>query len=189
MATVPTQEPTRLTQGDTASWTRSIADYPATAGWTLTYYFTNPSGTVQVEVEAAQNGTGADYLATIDATKAAEFTALGTYLWRAAVSLSGETVTVLRGRLELLDPYTGATDRRLWLERTIANLETAIENRASDQTVSVAVEGRSQSKISLQEAADLRDRYRAELAQVIAAEQRADGHRTSNAVRVRYWEA
>ena len=39
--TVPTGEPTELVAGDTWTWDRSLADYPAAGGWTLTYVFVN----------------------------------------------------------------------------------------------------------------------------------------------------
>lgn len=186
-ASIPNIEPERLTQGDTWQWTTEVPDYPATDGWALSYDFTTPDGAVQVALAAVQNGTGADYLATITAAKAAEFTAVGTYRWRAKVVLGAETVTVRRGRLELLDALTGATDRRLWLEKMVAALEAKLEDRATKQQLGYSVEGRSLSLIPLSEAMDIRDRLKAELEAAIRAEDLQNGYQRRSGVRVRLW--
>lgn len=37
--TVPTKEPTQLTAGDSWQWDRCLADFPASDGWELSYFF------------------------------------------------------------------------------------------------------------------------------------------------------
>jgi hypothetical protein len=57
-----TAEPTELFAGDSMSWTKSLADYPASAGWTLTYTFKDSTG-IKLQKEATASAD--DYLMTI----------------------------------------------------------------------------------------------------------------------------
>lgn len=41
---IPTEEPTRVTAGDSWFWDRTYGDYPASDGWELRYYVRGPSG-------------------------------------------------------------------------------------------------------------------------------------------------
>jgi hypothetical protein len=36
-AQIPTCEPDKITAGDTATWIKTLQDFPASEGWTLTY--------------------------------------------------------------------------------------------------------------------------------------------------------
>jgi hypothetical protein len=47
-ATVPTKEPLTIRAGDTIEWTKSIDDYKASDGWTLSYSFRSASGTIDI---------------------------------------------------------------------------------------------------------------------------------------------
>ena len=184
-AATPTTPPERLTQGDTHEWTRSLPDYPADDGWTLTYYWVQPDGAPEVTLAAVQDGSTAGYRATIAAATAALFTELGTYLWREVVTKAAETITVGRGRLEILDPLTGSTDRRLWLEKMVAALEAKSEGRATAQQLSYSIDNRSLSLMSLTEVLDVRDRLLQELEGVLAEEARENGHTVRRRVRTR----
>ena len=47
-ATVPTKEPLTIRAGDTIEWTKSIDDYKASDGWTLSYSFRGTGGTIDI---------------------------------------------------------------------------------------------------------------------------------------------
>ena len=59
MATLPTSTPSKLTAGDSAEWTISLPDYPASA-WTLTYYLVKEGRQVVIEPDFAQKSSGYD---------------------------------------------------------------------------------------------------------------------------------
>jgi len=166
-----------------------VDGYSAVDGWALAYFYILQSGDVEVALTTAQDGDGSGFLATIDATAAALFTTVGTWLWRAVVTKGTETVTVDRGRLELLDTLEGTGDRRLWLEKIVDALEAKLEGRATTQQLGYSVEGRSLSLMGFAEVLDARDRLKAELTAVLDQEARANGERRTTAVRVRLWGA
>ena len=63
-AAIPSVEPTSITAGDSASWTRSLADYSASDGWTLTYAFIKvkvPADPIQI----AATASGSSFLVTL----------------------------------------------------------------------------------------------------------------------------
>ena len=47
-ATIPTKEPLTIRAGDTIEWTKSIDDYKASDGWTLSYSFRGTGGTIDI---------------------------------------------------------------------------------------------------------------------------------------------
>ena len=51
-ATVPTKEPLTIRAGDTIEWTKSLDDYKASAGWTLSYSFRGTGGTIDITSSA-----------------------------------------------------------------------------------------------------------------------------------------
>ena len=57
-------EPSTLRAGDTWTWRKSLADYPATEGWSLRYVLANADH--RKEFDSAADG--ADHLVTVAAT-------------------------------------------------------------------------------------------------------------------------
>lgn len=97
MAAVPTAVPTEITAGDTLSWKITLGDYPASAGWVLTYALVNAAG--QLTITAAASGD--DHLVTVTAATSAAY-APGTYSWQAYVTKTTERYRVGNGMLVVL---------------------------------------------------------------------------------------
>jgi len=93
---VPTAEPAFLTVGDTWTWKRSFSDYPASAGWELTYALT--TSTARILIAAAADGD--DHLVSVAAATTAAYAA-GDYSWQAYVTLDAERYMVDGGRVTL----------------------------------------------------------------------------------------
>jgi hypothetical protein len=91
-APVPSIEPTNLTAGDTVTWSRSLADYPATQSWVLSYRLINAANKIDITAAAS----GADHLVTVTAATSAAWQA-GTYTWQAYVTKAAERYTVGAG--------------------------------------------------------------------------------------------
>jgi hypothetical protein len=137
---IPTCEPDLLYAGGTAKWTKLVADYPSTDGWTLTYSFRGP--TALADVVAAANGNG--YLATITAVNSAPLTE-GTYNWTAAVAKAGEVYIVARGVFTVV-AFTGAAVVS-HEEKALAAINGAIEGRVTSDMKSYTIGGRSVTKM------------------------------------------
>lgn len=141
-AAVPTTEPTSLRAGDTWAWTRSLADYPASA-WTLTYYFRH--ATSHFDVVATADGD--DFAAAVAKATTAGVVP-GYYDWSAFVSDADERHQVGQGRLQVLPDLAAAYphDGRSFARRMLDAIEAALESRAdSDQLdlINASLEGRS----------------------------------------------
>ena len=129
-------EPKVLQAGDTWTWTRSEPDYPASAGWILTYYFALAGEDPKTVVAAA---SGDDFQATVAALNTTWPS--GYYRWTARVALAAEVHTVDSGGLKVIpDPMT-ATDRRSYEEKVVAILEPALLKCAGDTIVEYEFDG------------------------------------------------
>ena len=141
-AAVPTSEPTSLRAGDTWAWTRTLADYPASA-WTLTYYFRNAAAHFDVVATA----DGDDFAVAV--AKATTATLVpGDYDWTAFVSSVTERYQVGTGRTAVLPDISNAYphDGRSFARRMLDAIELALESRAtSDQLdlINATLENRS----------------------------------------------
>lgn len=94
--TTPTTEPASLVAGDTATWQKTLSDYPASAGWVLKYRLLNAAGKVDLTATAS----GDDHLISASAATTAGWAA-GTYDWLAWVEKAGERYTIGQGRIEI----------------------------------------------------------------------------------------
>lgn len=127
MTTSLDREPTSFTAGDTVAWTRSLADYPASAGWVLSYRFISPTSKFDVTGSAS----GDDHAVTVAAATSAGYTA-GTYQWQGYVTLAlerhtvGSGTTVVEPNLAAVSAagYDNRTPARKALDALNAGLET-----------------------------------------------------------------
>lgn len=90
------REPTSFTAGDTLSWSRSLADYPASDGWVLAYRFINAASKFDITGTAS----GDDHLVSVAASVTAAYVS-GTYQWQAYVTKALERYTVGTGVCEV----------------------------------------------------------------------------------------
>lgn len=157
-APIPTSEPGRLVAGDTAKWLKSLGDYPASAGWVLTYSVVNSAQRYTVSGVSA----GDDHLVVASAATTAAWVP-GEYSWRAQVSLAGETFTVAEGRLTIAAAYSAATDGRSRARRSLDAVEAMLEGRASSAVAEYTINGRALKYIPVPELLALRGRLRTEV--------------------------
>jgi hypothetical protein len=93
MATTPTTEPASITAGDSITWQRTLADYPADV-WTLKYRLIN--ATSKIDITASASGT--NHLVSISTSTSAGYLD-GTYTWTAWVEKTGERITLANGTI------------------------------------------------------------------------------------------
>lgn len=161
---IPNTEPSSIVAGDTAKWTRTLADYPADDGWSLGYEAVNAGTRLAFQATA----DGADHAIVLSATTTATY-APGAYDWRARVTKGAEVFTVGTGRLQVLAAFDAAIDARSHARRTLEAIEATIEGRASSSTGEYEVAGRKLKYIPIADLLVLRDRYRREVASEDAA--------------------
>lgn len=161
-------EPISIIPGDTVKWMRSLADYPACAGWALSYELLNAMHRYQI----AATADGAAHRVVISASTSQSYTP-GSYDWRARVTNADEVYTVGTGRLTIAPSFSAAADVRSHARRTLDAIEAVLEGRATSATAEYEINGRRLKYIPLNELHALRTKYQRE----VAAEEGKSGPR------------
>lgn len=71
-AEIPTYEPSSFVAGDTVKWTRSLSDYSAADGWSLSYAI---RGVAAVDIDATVDTDGIGFAVTLTAAESAKLAA------------------------------------------------------------------------------------------------------------------
>lgn len=170
MSTIPSTEPAIIVAGDTIAWSRTLTDYPASAGWVLAYRLINSAGKIDITASAS----GDDHAISVAAATTANWTA-GSYTWQATVTKTTQRYTIGSGTLTIkpnLAAQAGGFDARSAaqkaLDDTRAALATWISSNGHVQEYEIA--GRRMKYASL---ADIQGRIRL-LEREVAREQSAE---------------
>ena len=163
---LPTTEPRHLTAGDTWSWEITLADYPASAGWALSYALV--SATAKIALTSSASGDA--HLVSVSATTSAGYAA-GDYAWQSYVTKSGQRYTVASGTVTVQPNFaTQSTgyDARSDAAKALAAIESYLAT--GDLSIAeVTFEGRTLRRIPLPDLYAIRDRLRNEVASEAAA--------------------
>lgn len=183
-ATPPTTEPDSVVAGDTLTWTRSLADYPA-GTWTLKYRLINAAG--KIDITASASGT--DHLVAISAATSANYTA-GTYAWTALVEKTGERATIGGGTI-VVKPNIAALntlDARTDAAKIVDQLMAAYTSYTSSNGLVAEYEiaGRRMKYRSAAEILEQISLWEARVASEKRAERIAAGLQAGNRVLVRF---
>lgn len=171
-ADVPTIEPTTLTAGDTWTWERTLADYPAPT-WVLSYRLLSQAGEIAISASA----DGSDHLVSVAKATTAAYKA-GLYKWFASVTDGTSRYQVGAGLVTVLpDPAAAGAgfDPRSHARRVLEAIEAVIEGRATKDQEEYSIGSRSLKRTPIAELLELRDRYRAEVRGEELAEGIANG--------------
>lgn len=180
-AIIPTTEPATLLAGDTAKWLKTLAEFPASEAWVLTYTLVSAAA----RITFAASSSGDDYLVNVSAATTAAW-ASGAYEWRAQVSKSGEVFTVATGTIAVQPSFASAVDNRSHARKALSNIEAYLENSANLTASMYEIAGRKLQRISLPELLALRDKYKGEVAREDAAANVARGLPDKRRVMVRF---
>ena len=145
--------PDQFAAGTTVCYRRRLADFPASAGWTLKLHL---AGASVLAVTADLDGD--DYVVTIAADDTGGDFAPGLYKWVERVSnAGGEVYEVGRGTVTVLPDLAEATEgsEQEWIERAIAMLRAHIEGRLPAGMESYQIAGRVVAKMPIKEAVSL----------------------------------
>lgn len=177
-AAIPDTVPASLLAGDTWVWTRDYGDYPQPT-WTATLW-AEFSGS-QFSAVATASGTTQSF--TVASTVTATYKT-GRYKWWVSVTDGTSRYTVETGWFDVNpDPAAAGTrDQRTSARRILDAIVCTLENRASSDQLAMTINGRSLSRIPLQELLAFYDKFRQ---QVRTEEQGATGGSGRN-IKVRF---
>ncbi len=167
-----TREPVQITAGDTISFTKTLANYPASQGWSLKYVLNGGSGPITFTSTASVN----DHVISVDATTTAlwlpadyEFTGFAEKgSERHAIYIARLTV---ESDVEAQDPG----DTRTHAQKMVEALEAQLEKMAQDDIIDSSVEGTQIRREARKEIFIMRKKYQRERQTEIAAERIKNG--------------
>lgn len=151
-------EPATVIAGDTISWTKTLADYPAPT-WVLSYTLVKDGE--KRSITAAASGT--DHAVSVDAATSAAWQS-GTYTWFAHVTSGSVRKTVQQGEIVVdPDPASEAFDPRTSARVMLDNIEAFLMDPNNLTAASYSIGGRSLSRWSRGELLAERDRLKLEV--------------------------
>lgn len=184
-ATIPLNEPSSFTAGDTVKWRINAPDYLPADGWVLSYALVQSGN--QKTITGTNNGDGT-HLATITAANSATYST-GIYFYQAYVTLSGERFKIREGRIEVKPNFATATtgvDARSHVKTVLDALEATLANKASRDQLSYTINGTTIAKLTPAEIIKWHNHYSTMYRQELAAEKVAQGESQGNIIRVRF---
>lgn len=181
--TVPNIEPQSFTAGDTVKWKKTLADYPASAGWTLTYYAIQHNH----KFNATASASGDDFLITLSSATTAGYIT-GEYYWESYVSKAGERFKVGSGTLHVTENLATANnfDARSHAKKTLEAIEAVIEGRATVDQQEYQIGNRSLKRMPIADLIVFAEKYRAMVKSEENAEAIAQGKSGKNKIYVRF---
>jgi hypothetical protein len=187
-ANSPTQEPIEVVVGDFIQWRRTDlgGDYPNTL-FTATYVARITAGGAS-EIQLTGTAYGNDYLFSATSAESANFTP-GYYHWQLEMVRNSDSqrIVVDRGTFTaIVDLDVNGTDPRTHAEIMVGKIQSVLENRADADVASYSIEGRSLTKMSIEDLLRWRDYYRREFNMEKRKERIRRGKSTGSSIKVRF---
>lgn len=177
---IPTLEPSAVAAGDTIQWSRTLPDYPASAGWTLKYALRGPA-IVDIVADATQ-------LVTVPASVSSSWVA-GDYFILGFVVQGTTRYTVYSGTITINPNLALAVanyDGRSHAKRVLDAIEAVIEGRASRGDQETTIDGTRLVKMTVEQLRGLRSYYRNEYFAEVRRENVKNGKRSGRRILMRF---
>jgi len=184
---IDTKEPDEIIAGDTIKWEKSLSDYLASAGWSLTYVLLNAAGKITITSSA----DGSDHLISVDAVTSAAYSA-GLYDWTLTVSNGSERYTIGNGRIEVKpDPtqqttFDGRSTARKILEGLQSAYESYVNTKQQGMVANYNIAGRSMAFRSSAEIVEQIEYWKSEVSKEDKASRIKNGLKSGNRVLTRF---
>jgi len=182
---IPDAEPAEIRAGDTIIWRKTLADFPASAGWVLTYRLINASHTYDITAAA----DGDTHLVQVAASASADYAA-GDYTWVSQVTLGAERHTIAQGGIKVLPNLAAAEagiDTRSTAKKTLELLDAAmLAHGAKAWTQEYEIAGRQMKFRSVSEFMSFRSKVMREVQGEENAERIKQGLPLKNKLNVRF---
>ena len=187
---IPEKEPVTIYKGETVVWNRKdLSDYPVGSyamSWTAR--LESNGGT---SFSATVTEVDDYYKFTLDNSATGGYTT-GDYFWVLKVTQSSDSEELIidTGKITVKDNYFGSTgDTRSHAKIMLDKIESILEGRADADVSSYSIQGRSLSKISINELLQWRDYYKAEYQKEIAKFRRDNKEGTGRVIKVQFNDA
>ena len=183
---IPLTEPTEFFPGDTLTWKRQDLsdDYPASDGWSLTYYFRGPEGKFDIAASADGDNFSVSVLPDITTTYKS-----GDYIWSAKVGLGTDVYSVDNGactvKVDLATKGAGY-DPRSHVKKVLDALEAALVKKASKDQLETDIDGVSIKRMSPEELRAWRKEYKSEYQKELNADKKKNGKKSGDRIVVRF---
>ena len=187
---IPEKEPVTIYKGETVVWTRKdLTDYPVGS------YAMSWSARLESNGGTAFTATVTEvddyYKFTLDNSATGGYTT-GDYFWVLKVTQSSDSEELIidSGKITVKDNYFGTTgDTRSHAKIMLDKIESILEGRADADVSSYSIQGRSLSKISINELLQWRDYYKAEYQKEIAKFRRDNKEGSGRVIKVQFNDA
>ena len=187
---IPEKEPVTIYKGETVVWNRKdLTDYPVGSyamSWTAR--LESNGGTA---FSATVTEVDDYYKFTLDNSNTGGYTT-GDYFWVLKVTQSSDSEELIidSGKITVKDNYFGSTgDTRSHAKIMLDKIESILEGRADADVSSYSIQGRSLSKISINELLQWRDYYKAEYQKEIAKFRRDNKEGSGRVIKVQFNDA
>ena len=187
---IPEKEPITIYKGETVVWNRKdLTDYPVGSyamSWTAR--LESNGGTA---FSATVTEVDDYYKFTLDNSNTGGYTT-GDYFWVLKVTQSSDSEELIidSGKITVKDNYFGSTgDTRSHAKIMLDKIESILEGRADADVSSYSIQGRSLSKISINELLQWRDYYKAEYQKEIAKFRRDNNEGSGRVIKVQFNDA
>ena len=184
---IPEKEPVTIYKGETVVWTRKdLTDYPVGSyamSWTARLE-SNGGTTFSATVTEVDDY----YKFTLDNSATGGYTT-GDYFWVLKVTQSSDSEELIidSGKITVKDNYFGSTgDTRSHAKIMLDKIESILEGRADADVSSYSIQGRSLSKISINELLQWRDYYKAEYQKEVAKFRTGNKEGSGRVVKVQF---
>jgi hypothetical protein len=166
------REPVQITAGDTISFTKSLVNYPASAGWSLKYILNGGADPITFTSTAS----GDDHVILVSAATTAQWLPadyeMSGFAENAGVRNPFYLATLaVSTNVEAVDPG----DTRTHAQKMIVKLEAQLEKMAEDDIIDSSVEGTEIRREARKEIYTMRKKYQRERESEIAAENIKNG--------------
>jgi hypothetical protein len=147
--------PDRIAAGTTVKYSRTFADFPASAGWAMKVWL---AGAIASGVDAVVDGDGFDV--TLTATFTATLTP-GNYRWVERVTKASEIYDAASGTLVVTPNLATATSGSVlsYEEKTLAVIESALTGSLTKGMESYQIDGIAVVKLDAEKLEKLRIKY------------------------------
>ena len=152
-------EAMEVAAGDTIKWTKCFPNYPASAGWVLSYSLRNAQS--QIDISGAMITASGDCFAVSVAPTDSATWADGDYDYQAYVTNGADRYTVEVGRIRVLQNLaTQATvDNRSHNQKMLDAIVSLLENRATADVDEYSIDNVHLKKMPVQDLETWRARY------------------------------
>jgi len=148
-----TAMPSSFAAGTTLKYTRSLTDFPANAGWTLTLAL---SGAVPLTKDADPSGTS--FILTLIPVVSATLAGGTTYRWEERVHNGSDVYSVGVGSVYVTPNLALVSDLQSMDEKLLAAIDAVLVGKITDDVLQYTVEGRGLTLMSRSELYELRQK-------------------------------